>query len=124
MSLPESRAFDRAHTISVAINPSTCLADIVSPGHVFPLIAQDGGTLTRAGHTEGSVDIARLAGLVPAGVICEIMHHDGTMARLPQLFAFARQHNLKIGSIADLIAYRQRSERDMLLERILRNVGP
>jgi 3,4-dihydroxy 2-butanone 4-phosphate synthase/GTP cyclohydrolase II len=101
-------AHDRAHTISVAIDPTKGPADIVSPGHVFPLIARHGGALVRAGHTEASVDIARLAGLNPAGVICEIMNDDGTMARLPDLVQFAQFHNLKIGTIADLIAYRRR----------------
>ena len=104
-------AYDRAHTIAVAIDPNTRPSDIVSPGHVFPIMARDGGTLIRAGHTEGAVDIARLAGLIPAGVICEIMNPDGTMARLPDLIDFAQRHDLKVGSIADLIAYRSRSER-------------
>jgi 3,4-dihydroxy 2-butanone 4-phosphate synthase / GTP cyclohydrolase II len=103
-------ARDRAHTIAVAINPRTQPTDIVSPGHVFPIMARDGGTLIRAGHTEGAVDIARLAGLIPAGVICEIMNHDGTMARLTDLVAFTQRHNLRMGSIADLIAFRSRSE--------------
>jgi 3,4-dihydroxy 2-butanone 4-phosphate synthase/GTP cyclohydrolase II len=101
-------AHDRAHTISVAIDPTKGPGDIVSPGHVFPLVARHGGALVRAGHTEASVDIARLAGLNPAGVICEIMNDDGTMARLPDLVQFAQFHNLKIGTIADLIAYRRR----------------
>ncbi|HEX3811060.1 MAG TPA: 3,4-dihydroxy-2-butanone-4-phosphate synthase [Rhizomicrobium sp.] len=101
-------AHDRAHTISVAIDPTKGPGDIVTPGHVFPLVAKHGGALVRAGHTEASVDIARLAGLNPAGVICEIMNDDGTMARLPDLVAFAQLHNLKIGTIADLIAYRRR----------------
>jgi 3,4-dihydroxy 2-butanone 4-phosphate synthase/GTP cyclohydrolase II len=101
---------DRAHTIAVAIDPRTQPTEIVSPGHVFPIMARDGGTLIRAGHTEGAVDIARLAGLIPAGVICEIMNHDGTMARLPDLVAFTQRHNLRMGSIADLIAFRVRSE--------------
>ena len=104
-------AHDRAHTIAVAINPETTREDITTPGHVFPLLARDGGTLIRAGHTEAAVDIARLAGLVPAGVICEIMSDDGTMARLPELVAFAQHHNLKIGTIADLIAHRRRTEK-------------
>ncbi|MGA7913574.1 MAG: 3,4-dihydroxy-2-butanone-4-phosphate synthase [Candidatus Dormiibacterota bacterium] len=104
-------AYDRAHTVAVAIDPNTRPSDIVSPGHVFPIMARDGGTLIRAGHTEGAVDIARLAGLIPAGVICEIMNPDGTMARLPDLIDFAQRHDLKVGSIADLIAYRSRSER-------------
>ena len=101
-------AHDRAHTISVAIDPTKGPSDIVMPGHVFPLVAKHGGALVRAGHTEASVDIARLAGLNPAGVICEIMNDDGTMARLPDLVAFAQFHGLKIGTIADLIAYRRR----------------
>jgi 3,4-dihydroxy 2-butanone 4-phosphate synthase / GTP cyclohydrolase II len=100
-------AQDRAHTIAVAIDPTKGEADIVSPGHVFPLTARDGGVLVRAGHTEASVDIARLAGLIPAAVICEIMNDDGSMARLPELVAFAQFHNLKIGAISDLIAHRR-----------------
>ncbi len=109
-------AADRAHTVAVATNPEVSRADIVTPGHVFPLMARDGGTLVRAGHTEAAVDIARLAGLNPAGVICEIMNDDGTMARLPDLVAFAQHHNLKLGTIADLISYRRRTER--LVRRI------
>ncbi len=101
-------AHDRAHTISVAIDATKGTNDIVTPGHVFPLVARHGGALVRAGHTEASVDIARLAGLTPAGVICEIMNDDGTMARLPDLVKFAQHHNLKIGTIADLIAYRRK----------------
>ena len=101
-------AHDRAHTVSVAIDPTKGANDIVSPGHVFPLVARDGGVLVRAGHTEAAVDIARLAGLYPAGVICEIMNDDGTMARLPDLVQFAQLHGLKIATIADLIAYRRR----------------
>ena len=101
-------AHDRAHTISVAIDPTKGPTDITSPGHVFPLVARHGGTLVRAGHTEAAVDIARLAGLNPAGVICEIMNDDGTMARLPDLVPFAQLHGLKIGTIADLIAYRRK----------------
>ncbi|GMV62991.1 MAG: riboflavin biosynthesis protein RibBA [Parvibaculum sp.] len=101
-------AHDRAHTVSVAIDPTKGATDIVSPGHVFPLVARDGGVLVRAGHTEAAVDIARLAGLYPAGVICEIMNDDGTMARLPDLVQFAQLHGLKIATIADLIAYRRR----------------
>ena len=100
-------AHDRARTISVAIDPSKTYVDLVSPGHVFPLIARDGGVLVRAGHTEAAVDIARLAGLNPSGVICEIMNDDGTMARLPDLVKFSQEHGLKIGTIADLIAYRR-----------------
>jgi len=109
-------AHDRAQTISIAIDPSKTAADIVSPGHVFPLVAKNGGTLVRAGHTEAAVDLARLAGLYPAGVICEIMNDDGTMARLPDLVDFTHRHDLKLGSIADLIAYRRRHE--TLIERI------
>ncbi|HKD22479.1 MAG TPA: 3,4-dihydroxy-2-butanone-4-phosphate synthase [Rhizomicrobium sp.] len=101
-------AHDRAHTISVAIDPTKGPRDIVSPGHVFPLVARHGGTLVRAGHTEAAVDIPRLAGLYPAGVICEIMNDDGTMARLPDLVQFSQLHGLKIGTIADLIAYRRK----------------
>jgi len=101
-------AHDRAHTISVAIDPTKGPDDIVTPGHVFPLVARHGGALVRAGHTEAAVDIARLAGLNPAGVICEIMNDDGTMARLPDLVTFAQLHGLKIGTIADLIAYRRK----------------
>jgi len=101
-------AHDRAHTISVAIDPTKDYRDITTPGHVFPLVAKDGGVLVRAGHTEAAVDLARLAGLYPAGVICEIMNDDGTMARLPDLVAFAQRHGLKIATIADLIAYRLR----------------
>jgi 3,4-dihydroxy 2-butanone 4-phosphate synthase / GTP cyclohydrolase II len=101
-------AHDRAHTISVAIDPTKDYRDIMTPGHVFPLVAKEGGVLVRAGHTEAAVDIARLAGLYPAGVICEIMNDDGTMARLPDLIAFAQRHGIKIATIADLIAYRLR----------------
>ncbi len=104
-------AADRARTIAVAINPELGRDDIVTPGHVFPLMAREGGTLIRAGHTEAAVDIARLAGLIPAGVICEIINDDGTMARLPDLVAFAQRHNLKLGTIADLIAHRGRTEK-------------
>jgi 3,4-dihydroxy 2-butanone 4-phosphate synthase/GTP cyclohydrolase II len=101
-------AHDRARTISVAIDPTRGSDDITMPGHVFPLVARHGGALVRAGHTEASIDIARLAGLYPAGVVCEIMNDDGTMARLPDLVKFAQLHGLKIGTIADLIAYRRR----------------
>jgi 3,4-dihydroxy 2-butanone 4-phosphate synthase/GTP cyclohydrolase II len=104
-------AADRARTIAVAINPELGRDDIVTPGHVFPLMAREGGTLIRAGHTEAAVDIARLAGLIPAGVICEIINDDGTMARLPDLVAFAQRHNLRLGTIADLIAHRGRTEK-------------
>ncbi|MBX6742266.1 MAG: 3,4-dihydroxy-2-butanone-4-phosphate synthase [Acetobacteraceae bacterium] len=104
-------AADRAHTVAVAINPEMGREHIVTPGHVFPLMARDGGTLIRAGHTEAAVDFARLAGLNPAGVICEIMNDDGSMARMPDLVAFAQRHGLKLGTIADLIAHRRRTER-------------
>jgi 3,4-dihydroxy 2-butanone 4-phosphate synthase / GTP cyclohydrolase II len=109
-------AHDRALTIATAIDPTKDRRDIVSPGHVFPLTAREGGTLVRAGHTEASVDIARAAGLNPSAVICEIMNDDGTMARLPELVAFAQFHNLKIGAIDELIAYRRVTER--LVEQI------
>ena len=104
-------AADRARTIATAIDTSKGAADIASPGHVFPLAARDGGSLVRAGHTEASVDIARLAGLSPGGVICEIMNDDGTMARLPDLVTFAQKHNLKVATIADLMEYRLRNDR-------------
>jgi 3,4-dihydroxy 2-butanone 4-phosphate synthase/GTP cyclohydrolase II len=104
-------ASDRARTIAVAIDPTKKAADIASPGHVFPLEARDGGSLVRAGHTEAAVDVSRLAGLNPSGVICEIMNEDGTMSRLPDLIKFAEHHGLKIGTIADLIAYRLRNDR-------------
>jgi 3,4-dihydroxy 2-butanone 4-phosphate synthase/GTP cyclohydrolase II len=103
-------AADRARTIQVAIAPRTQPADLVRPGHVFPLIAKTGGVLRRTGQTEGAVDLARLAGVQPAGVICEIMNEDGTMARLPDLRAFSEQHGLRILTIADLIKYRLRTE--------------
>ncbi|MES2753721.1 MAG: 3,4-dihydroxy-2-butanone-4-phosphate synthase [Pseudomonadota bacterium] len=103
-------AADRARTIAVAVDASKGRAEIVTPGHIFPLIARDGGVLVRAGHTEAAVDVARLAGLNPSGVICEIMNEDGTMARLDDLVAFAQHHNLKIGTIRDLIAYRRRHD--------------
>ncbi len=102
---------DRARSIAVAIDQSTKPEDICTPGHVFPLAARDGGVLVRAGHTEAAVDIARLAGLYPAAVICEIMKEDGTMARLPDLVQFAQLHGLKVGTIADLIAFRRRNDR-------------
>jgi 3,4-dihydroxy 2-butanone 4-phosphate synthase/GTP cyclohydrolase II len=104
-------AHDRALTIATAIDPGKGHDDIVSPGHVFPLVARDGGVLVRAGHTEASVDLARMAGLLPAGVICEIMNDDGTMARMPDLVSFAQRHGLKIGTIEDLIAYRLQNDR-------------
>jgi 3,4-dihydroxy 2-butanone 4-phosphate synthase / GTP cyclohydrolase II len=109
-------ASDRARTIAVAIDPGKGPQDIVTPGHVFPLMAREGGVLVRAGHTEAAVDIARLAGLIPAGVICEIMNDDGTMARRDDLLTFAQRHGLKIGTIADLIAYRRRHDR--IVERL------
>lgn len=109
-------ARDRARTIATAIDPTKSAGDIVSPGHVFPLVAREGGVLIRAGHTEASVDLARLAGLVPAAVICEIMNDDGTMARMPDLVPFAQHHGLKIGTIEDLIAYRLRNDR--LIEHV------
>ncbi|MGC6400141.1 3,4-dihydroxy-2-butanone-4-phosphate synthase [Sphingomonas sp. FW199] len=108
-------AADRARTISVAIDASKGADEIVTPGHVFPLVARPGGVLVRAGHTEAAVDVSRLAGLNPSGVICEIMKDDGTMARMDDLVAFARLHKLKIGTIRDLIAYRRRH--DHLVER-------
>ncbi|MBW7849187.1 MAG: 3,4-dihydroxy-2-butanone-4-phosphate synthase [Rhodospirillales bacterium] len=104
-------ASDRARTVAVAIDPSKGKTDIVTPGHVFPLVARDGGVLVRAGHTEAAVDLARLAGLNPSGVICEIMNDDGTMARMPDLVKFAQFHGLKIATIADLIAYRRRHDK-------------
>jgi len=107
---------DRAHTIQVVLGDETQPEDLARPGHIFPLIACEGGVLKRAGHTEAAVDLARIAGLKPAAVICEILNDDGTMARLPQLEAFAEKHNLSIASITDLIAYRKRHER--LIERV------
>jgi len=104
-------AHDRARTIATAIDPTKGANDIVSPGHVFPLVAREGGVLIRAGHTEASVDLARLAGLYPAAVICEIMNEDGTMSRVPDLVPFAQRHGLKIGTIEDLIAYRLKHDR-------------
>ena len=108
-------AADRARTIQVAIDPKATRADLATPGHIFPLLARDGGVLVRAGHTEAAVDIARLAGLNPSGVVCEIMNDDGTMARLPDLVSFAQRHGLKVATIADLISYRL--GRDRLVER-------
>ena len=113
-------AHDRARTISVAIDPGKTREDIVSPGHVFPLVAREGGTLVGAGHTEAVVDIARMAGMNPAGVICEIMNDDGTMARMPDLIAFAEQHSIKIATIADLINYRRSKE--SIIERSVETV--
>ncbi|MFC6637638.1 3,4-dihydroxy-2-butanone-4-phosphate synthase [Sulfitobacter sp. JBTF-M27] len=114
-------AADRALTVAVAISEQAGAADIATPGHVFPLRARDGGVLVRAGHTEAAVDISRLAGLHPSGVICEIMNDDGTMARLPDLVAFGAKHGLKIGTISDLIAYRHKHD-NLLVERDSRNV--
>jgi 3,4-dihydroxy 2-butanone 4-phosphate synthase/GTP cyclohydrolase II len=110
-------AYDRSHTIKVAIDPSTRPSDLARPGHVFPLRARRGGVLVRAGQTEGSVDLARLAGLVPAGIICEIMNEDGTMARVPDLITFCQEHGLKMLTVAELIRYR------MANERYIRRVG-
>ncbi|KQM20777.1 3,4-dihydroxy-2-butanone-4-phosphate synthase [Novosphingobium sp. Leaf2] len=104
-------AADRARTIAVAIDASRGRDEIVTPGHIFPLVAREGGVLVRAGHTEAAVDVARLAGLNPSGVICEIMSENGTMARLPDLLTFAEMHNLKVGTIRDVIAYRRRFDR-------------
>ncbi len=115
-------AADRARTIAVATDSTKSAVDIVSPGHVFPLVAREGGVLVRAGHTEAAVDVARLAGLTPSGVICEIMKDDGTMARLEDLVSFAQFHNLKIGTIRDLIAYRRRY--DHLVERRAETLFP
>lgn len=115
-------AYDRARTIEVLINPQAKPEDLVKPGHIFPLRARKGGVLVRAGHTEASVDLMKLAGLYPAGVICEIMNEDGTMARLPQLLEFAEQHKLKICSIENLIEYRRRTER--LIERVSETILP
>ncbi len=108
-------ASDRARTIAVAIDPLRGSDDVVTPGHVFPLEAKHGGTLARAGHTEAAVDVSRLAGLNPSGVICEIMNEDGSMSRLPDLIPFAQHHGLKIATIADLIAYRLKN--DSIIER-------
>jgi 3,4-dihydroxy 2-butanone 4-phosphate synthase / GTP cyclohydrolase II len=115
-------ASDRAHTVKVAIDPRTRPADLTRPGHMFPLRAQKGGVLKRAGQTEAAVDLARLAGLYPAGVICEIMNDDGTMARLKDLVEFSKHHGIKMISVADLIAYRMRNER--LVHRMAQPVLP
>jgi len=115
-------AADRARTIQVAIDPHATPDDLVQPGHVFPLKARDGGVLERAGQTEAAVDLARLAGLIPAGVICEVMNEDGTMARVPDLIPYCRQHGLKMITTADLIAYRRQTER--LVERIVKTNLP
>jgi 3,4-dihydroxy 2-butanone 4-phosphate synthase/GTP cyclohydrolase II len=114
-------AHDRARTVAVAIDPRSGPGDIATPGHIFPLRAREGGVLVRAGHTEAAVDIARLAGLNPSGVICEVMNDDGTMARLPDLVAFARRHGLRIGTISDLIAYRRRHD-NLVRETTVRTV--
>ncbi len=115
-------AADRAHTIRVASNPIAKPADIHTPGHIFPIRAQHGGVLKRAGHTEGSVDLAKLAGLNPAAVICEVMNDDGTMARVPDLKRFAQKHGLKIGTIVDLIQYRLQHE--TLIEEVFNSPMP
>src|ERR671923_109579 len=119
---PGTSAYDRAATVRSVAEPTTRPEDIKMPGHVFPLRAQEGGVLRRAGHTEASVDLAKLAGLYPAGVICEIMHPDGTMARLPELLRVAREHDLKLVSIADLIEYRHKREK--LVRRVAEAVIP
>jgi 3,4-dihydroxy 2-butanone 4-phosphate synthase/GTP cyclohydrolase II len=115
-------AHDRAHTVQVAIDPNSGPRDIVVPGHMFPLRAKDGGVLERTGHTEASVDLARLAGLTSAGVICEVMNDDGTMARVPDLVPYAERHELKMITISDLIAYRRRTEK--LVERVVDTALP
>src|SRR5215203_7509167 len=115
-------AHDRAHTIQVAIDPDSGPRDIVIPGHMFPLRAKDGGVLERTGHTEASVDLARLAGLTPAGVICEVMNDDGTMARVPDLIPYCEKHGLKMITVADLIAYRRKH--DKLVERVVETRMP
>ena len=114
-------AHDRARTVAVAIDDSKGGLDLATPGHIFPLRARDGGVLVRAGHTEAATDVARLAGLKPAGVICEVMNDDGTMARLPDLVQFAQRHGLKIGTISDLIAYRRRND-NLVKERAVKRV--
>ncbi len=115
-------AADRSHTIAVAIDPRTRASDLTRPGHMFPLRAQDGGVLKRAGQTEAAVDLARLAGLYPAGVICEIMNEDGTMARIPDLALFSREHGIRMITVADLISYRMQHER--LVKRMAQPVLP
>lgn len=114
-------AADRARTVAVAIDPRKGASDIASPGHIFPLRARDGGVLVRAGHTEAAVDVSRLAGLNPSGVICEVMNDDGTMARLPDLIQFGQKHGIKIGTISDLIAYRRKHD-SLIKERAVRSV--
>lgn len=113
-------AYDRAHTIQVLVDPKATPHDLVQPGHVFPLRAKAGGVLRRAGHTEASVDLARLAGLAPAGVLCEILNADGTMARLPELLRFGKKHQLKMCSIEELIAYRRTREKLVEREQIIK----
>ena len=113
-------AADRAATIRVLVDPQATPQALVQPGHVFPLQAKEGGVLQRAGHTEAAVDLAQLAGLQPAGVICEIMHDDGTMARMPELMAFKEKHGLKIATIEDLIAYRRKNERLIEREQVIK----
>jgi 3,4-dihydroxy 2-butanone 4-phosphate synthase/GTP cyclohydrolase II len=115
-------AADRAHTIQVAVDPKSAPHDLVQPGHVFPLKAKPGGVLERTGQTEAAVDLARLAGLIPAGVICEVMNEDGTMARVPDLIPYCRKHGLKMVTVADLIAYRRRTEK--LVERVVETTLP
>src|SRR5690348_15142801 len=115
-------AHDRAHTIQVAIDPRSRQRDLVQPGHIFPLKAKAGGVLERTGQTEAAVDLARLAGLTPAGVICEVMNDDGTMARVPDLALYCERHNLKMVTVADLIAYRRRH--DKLIERVVSTAMP
>src|SRR5262244_2520361 len=115
-------AADRATTILTVVNPKTKPEDLVRPGHIFPLRARAGGVLERTGQTEGSVDLTRLAGLTPAGVICEVMNDDGTMARVPDLVPYAARHGLKMITIADLIAYRRRTEK--LVERVVATALP
>src|SRR5450755_790795 len=115
-------AHDRARTIQVAIDPATRPADLARPGHVFPLRARKGGVLVRAGQTEASVDLARLSGLVPAGVICEIMNDDGTMARVPDLIGFCKEHGMKMLTVAELIRYRLRNER--YIHRVAESMVP
>jgi len=105
-------AIERAHTILTAVNPQAMPVDVVQPGHIFPIMALPGGVLERPGHTEASVDLARLSGLTAAGVLCEILNEDGSMARLPELEIFAKKYDLKLGTIADLVAYRQLIEVD------------
>ncbi|HAQ62670.1 TPA: bifunctional 3,4-dihydroxy-2-butanone-4-phosphate synthase/GTP cyclohydrolase II [Candidatus Delongbacteria bacterium] len=111
-------AFDRYKTIKAIIDQKTQPSDFARPGHMFPLIAREGGVLVRAGHTEAAVDLARLAGLMPSGVICEIMNDDGTMARYPELVVFAEKHDLKLGTIQDLIEYRRRSEKLVVCDTV------